>query len=137
MSASALVTLPRMEGDDGAGARIAARRKGLGLGTARLAELAGVSRPHLSEVQGGHTEPSPEWLRRVELAMDRYEHETGQDEPSPKPELTTEQGIVEFEVSGDFGVRVVVRGPIADTEELERSVTRLIRNIRESQGGEP
>ena len=41
-----------------------------------------------------------------------------------------DQGIVEFRLSGNFGVDVVVKGPIADREALEQSVTRLIREMR-------
>jgi hypothetical protein len=41
---------------------------------------------------------------------------------------------MEFEVTGDFGVRVVVRGPIGNAEELERAAANIIRDIRRSQG---
>lgn len=40
------------------------------------------------------------------------------------------EGLVEFRLSGNFGVDVVVKGPIGDREALEESVTRLIREMR-------
>lgn len=45
---------------------------------------------------------------------------------------SSEHGMVEFEVSGDFGVRVVVKGPVSDRAELEDSVLRLIRQMKRS-----
>lgn len=53
--------------------------------------------------------------------------------PTHKGELPgddPEKGLVEFRLSGNFGVDVVVKGPIADREALEESVTRLIREMR-------
>jgi hypothetical protein len=50
---------------------------------------------------------------------------------------TSEPGIVEFTVEGDFGVKVVVRGPIANVEDLEQSVARIVSSIREGQREDP
>lgn len=52
--------------------------------------------------------------------------------PTRKGQLEgdADQGLVEFRLSGNFGVDVVVKGPIADREALEQSVTRLIREMR-------
>ena len=44
-------------------------------------------------------------------------------------------GLMEFEVTGDFGVRVVVKGPVSDAAALEAAVARLVRDIR--AGGQP
>lgn len=38
---------------------------------------------------------------------------------------------IEFTVEGDFGVKVTVKGPIADRAELEASVANIIRSIRQ------
>lgn len=38
--------------------------------------------------------------------------------------------IVEFRLSGNFGVDVVVKGPIRDKLALEESVARLLREMR-------
>lgn len=40
------------------------------------------------------------------------------------------EGLVEFRLSGNFGVDVVVKGPVRDREALEESVSRLIREMR-------
>lgn len=67
--------------------------------------------------------------RRIEDALTRLEADTGLA-GGPDAVMSTTEGLVEFEVTGDFGVRVVVKGPIGQTDELERSVARLIRDIR-------
>lgn len=122
---------PIVEGEHaGPGAALRARRKSLGLTGVALAKLAEVNREHLSAVERERKQPTDEWLRRVELAMDRYEHETGQDEPEAEPEPRDAPELIEFEVSGDFGVRVVVKGPIQSASELEASVARLVREMR-------
>lgn len=46
---------------------------------------------------------------------------------------STTEGLIEFEVTGDFGVRVVVRGPVSNAEELERAAAKIIRDIRGAQ----
>lgn len=58
--------------------------------------------------------------------------------PTRKGELEgdADEGLVEFRLSGNFGVDVVVKGPIADREALEQSVTRLIREMRRDPNGD-
>jgi len=59
------------------------------------------------------------------------EHEMGMDEPDPS--RRAEPNLIEFEVTGDFGVRVVVKGPVENAAELEASVARLIRDMKGAQ----
>jgi transcriptional regulator with XRE-family HTH domain len=93
----------------------------------RLADLAGVSREHLSEIESGRKAPSDEWLRRVELALDRYERETGQDEPVD-PEAPR---LVRIEVPNVYGARaLIMEGPIDDLPALEAAVDRIMRRLQ-------
>lgn len=118
----------RMTGTD-----IRTRREALGLKATKLAELAEVSRVYLSEIESGRTEPSTTWLRRVMLAMDRYEVETGQDEPEPvaiPAQAKSSEGLIEFDITGDFGVHVVVKGPVVDAAEVRRQAMEIFRDIR-------
>jgi transcriptional regulator with XRE-family HTH domain len=39
-------------------------------------------------------------------------------------------GLIEFELEGDFGVRAVIRGPISDSEAVERAAARFVDRIR-------
>lgn len=121
----------RMPGTD-----IRTRRQALGLTATKLAQLAEVSRVHLSEIESGRKDPSAAWLRRVELAMDKYEVETGQDEPAPvaiPAQAKAAEGLIEFDIEGDFGVHIVVRGPVVDAELLRRQAAALIAEIRSSR----
>lgn len=52
----------------------------------------------------------------------------------PTHVVSTPEGLIEFEVTGDFGVRVIVRGPVGNADELERAAAKIIRDIRGSQG---
>lgn len=110
------------------GDSVTTRRERLGLTKIALAKESGVDRDTLADIEAGKGFQALT-LAKIADALTRLEDEAGYT----AAEKAVQSGIVEFEVSGDFGVRVVVRGPIGDTEELERSVTRLIRNIRESQ----
>lgn len=105
------------------------RRKRIGMSIEELAAEAQVSRDTLSDYEGEIRKPQPDTRRKVREALERIEHETGMDDPGRGGD------IIEFEVSGDFGVRVVVRGPIRDAEELQRSVGALVREIRASGPG--
>lgn len=106
------------------GAEVKRRRKRIGMTVEDLAAEADVSRDTLSDYEKGVRKPHPSTVRKVREALERIEHETGLDAPGRSGD------IIEFEVSGDYGVRVVVRGPIRDADELQRSVAALVQQIR-------
>jgi transcriptional regulator with XRE-family HTH domain len=111
----------------------ALKRRRLSLGIKSVSELhreSGVSREAITAAEEGSA--SPATYERLEAWFDRFEHETG-SEAAEAAEHAENHGIVEFTVEGDFGVRVVVRGPIQDVEALERSVGRIVASIREGQ----
>lgn len=91
-----------------------------------LAEVAGVNRDTIAAIEKGKGFRTSS-LTKIERALGQLEEEMGIDTPVA-PSAPT--GLVEFEVTGDFGVRVVVRGPVSDLPELQRSVTELVRGMK-------
>lgn len=135
---AAVARLPRMDGEKRMpGTDIRTRRAALGLTATKLAKLAEVSREHLSEVETGRKKPSDAWVRRVVLAMDKYEVETGQDEPPAIPvQAAPAEGLIEFDITGDFGVHVIVKGPVVNADLLRRQAAALIAEIRGKRSDE-
>jgi transcriptional regulator with XRE-family HTH domain len=118
------------------GNRIRERRLRLGVPKLELARLADVDRGTLANIEaGGHYRR--ESFQSVSDALSRLEEEAGVDAQPLQVAPTSEPGIVEFTVEGDFGVKVVVRGPIANVEDLEQSVARIVASIREGQREDP
>jgi DNA-binding XRE family transcriptional regulator len=106
------------------------RRDRLGITQDILAEEAGLSRDtvrHVEQDRAGKTS-----RRRVDEALTRLEVEARGEGAA----VATDAGhrepphLIEFEVTGDFGVRVVVKGPVENAAELEASVARLIRDMK-------
>lgn len=113
---------------DTSGRTVRERRNRLGMSQAELGDEAGVNRDTIGALEKGEG-VRYSTVRAVSEALERLEAETA----APVPEEDQDEAhVMEFEVSGDFGVRVVVRGPVGDAEALEASVARLVRNIRES-----
>ena len=102
----------------------ALRRRRLANGIKSVRELqqrSGISREAITSAEAGTA--SAATYERLDAWFDRYEAAGAVD---------TGSSVLEFEVHSDAGVRVVVRGPISDAEELERSVARIIRSIRQA-----
>lgn len=112
------------------GKAIRRRMSSLGLNTTGLAIEAKLDRGTVGRAMKDTPTTQEATYDRIEATLDRLEHELGHG--GPDAVLSTEQGLIEFEVTGDFGVRVVVKGPIENAAELEESVARLIRDIRNS-----
>lgn len=129
---------PSVDNQSEPGGRIADRRKSLGMPATRLAKEAEVSREHLSAVENGHKQPSPEWVRRVELAMDRYARETGQ-EPSEAEELapvSSSAAPIRLTFHDVFGVgEIIAEGPADKPDELVAAVAALLAQLR-AEGGQ-
>jgi transcriptional regulator with XRE-family HTH domain len=112
------------------GERFRERRELLHLTQAQLAEEAGLgSYETVSAVE--HGKGSAPSRRKVAAALDRLEEEGGTHAPAPVEEPSLH--LIEFEVTGNFGVRVVVKGPVADAREIEESVARLVRDMNSEQ----
>jgi DNA-binding XRE family transcriptional regulator len=111
------------------GDRIRERRNRLGASKQGLARLAGVDRGTLANIEaGGHY--SRDSYKAVSDALSQLEEETGVGAPPPAALTNGNGGLIEFELEGDFGVRAVVRGPIADAEAVERAAARFVERIR-------
>lgn len=112
------------------GDRFRERRMKLNLTQAELAAEAGIkSYETVGAVERG--EGSPTSRRRIDDALTRLEAEVGIHAPAPVEQPPAGQPhLIEFEVTGDFGVRVVVKGPVENAAELEASVARLIRDMK-------
>ena len=86
-----------------------------------LHERSGVSRDAITSAEAGNA--SEATYQRLEAWLARYELANAVND------LALAQ--IEYEVQADEGLRIVVRGSLADAEELERAVARLIQGLRQ------
>ncbi|HJR90224.1 MAG TPA: helix-turn-helix transcriptional regulator [Aeromicrobium sp.] len=112
---------------DTTGADVYARRTAIGMSVSALAKRAGVDRGSLAALEEGRTVRDTTEAAVLRTLAD-LEHEMGMDVPEPRQ--PAQPHLMEFEVTGDFGVRIVVKGPVEDAAELEASVARLIRDMK-------
>lgn len=113
------------------GERIQQRRARLGMSVRELATRAGVDRGRLAALEKGEGQARATTIALVETALDQLEAEMGYDESDKI--ATEDESVVEFRVTGNFGVDVVVRGPVRDMAALEDSVGRLIARMSSNQ----
>lgn len=110
-----------------AGDRIRARRLHLGMSIDDLAREAGVSPDTLGDFEAGKRRPRALTMSKVVAGLERIEEGAGID---PRPAVPAESGgLIEFELSGNFGVHLVVKGTVADADVLKRQVVDIIREI--------
>lgn len=111
-----------VEDDEKRGERIRQRRMAHGIKSLReFAERSGVSRDAVTAAETGSA--SQATYERLEAWLDRFEHEVGADDHH-------EDDQVEFKISGNFGVNVTIRGPVADLTRLEVAAAHLLREIQ-------
>lgn len=119
---------------DAIGRRIRERRTRLGMPVNALAKRAGVDRGRLAAIEEGGANPRASTVGAIERALDELEAEMGIDAdlpPGARRIGPPEEGLVEFIVEGNFGVRAVVKGPIGNIEELQRAAAELIAGMGE------
>ena len=106
------------------GAAITKRRTRLGINSVSdLATRAGVDRGTVTKAENGNA--AVRTYQQLEAWLDRFEEEIGaNDEP--------DNGLVEFRLTGNFGVDVVVRGPVSDIDKLRAAVSALMSDLGES-----
>ena len=98
------------------------RRLANGIKSVRaLQERSGVSRDAITSAEAGNA--SEATYQRLEAWLTRYELANAVNEMA--------LAQIEYEVQADEGLRIVVRGLLADAEELERAVARLIQGLRQ------
>lgn len=113
----------------GRGAQIRRRREALGLSTYEFAERAGMSRTTLGKIEDDDETVKESKYRDAERALDSVEYEVS----GPYDRANEGDELVEYRLTGDFGVSLIVKGPISQRGELEASVARLLREMRSSQ----
>ena len=113
--------------DDNAetGRRIRERRTALRMTVKDLAARAGVDRGRLAKLEAGDSSVRSTTIGAVEAALTEVEQLT-----SPLPPQPADEGVVEFRVTGNFGVDVVVKGPVRDLPALEASVNRILSRMQ-------
>jgi transcriptional regulator with XRE-family HTH domain len=111
--------------------QVRARRVRLGLSVKELALRAGVDRGTLASLEAGDERVRDRTFGAVERTLDQLETEMGIEAPNNNGSPSAD--VVEFRVSGDFGVDVVVKGPVRDMDALEASVSRLLDRLRRDQ----
>jgi transcriptional regulator with XRE-family HTH domain len=111
--------------------QVRARRVRLGLSVKELALRAGVDRGTLAALEAGDERVRDRTFGAVERTLDQLETEMGIEAPNNNGSPSAD--VVEFRVSGDFGVDVVVKGPVRDMDALEASVSRLLDRLRRDQ----
>jgi transcriptional regulator with XRE-family HTH domain len=126
-----------MSGDQ-EGARIKERRTRIGMSVKALAERANVDRGRLTAIENG-APARDSTIGAIERALGELEHEMALDEKLP-PGVSRigdpDQGLVEFTIEGNFGVRAVVKGPVADIEALQKAASDLIGSMNMSHADE-
>lgn len=111
--------------DETRGHAIKRRRLALGMSVNALAKKVEMDRATLTAAEAGDPRTTDLTYTRVENWLTDFEAEIGAADPSPSDDL------VEFRLSGNFGVDVVVKGPVANLAELEGSIARLLREMRD------
>lgn len=75
-----------------------------------------------------------ETLIRFEQALQTLVENPGDIADEPATVLrSTSEGLIEVELTGDFGVRIVVRGSVNNAEQLEEFTSRVLRDLRGSR----
>ena len=118
----------RLVTDSERGQRIQARLDALGMTARQFQERTSISRDTLRKAVAGEASVRPNTYDLIESKLDQFERQAEGFEglKGQRPE----DDLIEFELSGNFGVRVVVKGPIRDQAALEESVAHLIREMR-------
>lgn len=132
-AAATLAPMAQMEQSDvpgeSRGAAINRRMRALGMNFTSLGkEARGTYRQTVKRATEDNPTVEPGTYDILEATLDRLERQLGHA-GGPDAVLSTEERLIEFEVSSDAGVRVVVRGPVTDAAALEAAVANLIRDM--------
>lgn len=123
--------LPAMTGEDaGRGAEIKRRYDALGISDREWMSETGIDIKTVKRAIADEPGTRPGSYLAIESALDKLEAAVAGKATPGQVGTGAEAGLVEFRLSGNFGVDVVVKGPITDREALEESVKHLIREMR-------
>lgn len=112
------------------GQTIARRRKNEGLSGRQLAKLAKMDPDTLRKAEADDPSTTELTYSRAFKALDDFAHETSSEADEVGDSHYGDEHLVEFRVSGNFGVDVVVKGPVSDMQALQEAVAEIIRNVR-------
>lgn len=117
-------------GDDGddRGTTIERRFKALDMGWREWHEKTGIDRKTLQRAIDGHSQAST--YTAIEAELEKFEARNSGMPTALASSLASGEGVIEFDITGDFGVHVVVKGPVADADLLRRQAAAIIRDIR-------
>lgn len=124
--------------DDERGRALEVRRLDLGIKSVRALHIIsqeqsfGLSRKAIANAEKGVA--SEDTFKRVDALLRRLEAiDRDPDEDDGIDEDEDTAPLIEFEVRGAPGVRVFVRGPLSNRDELEESAARLIARAASAQ----
>ena len=121
--------LPAMTDQEGRGAAIQRRLEALGISDRDWMQQTGIDIKTVHRAIREEPGTRPSSYLAIESALATIEDRMA-GKPTAAPADDPDAGLVEFRLSGNFGVDVVVKGPIRDREALEESVARLLREMR-------
>lgn len=121
------------------GAEVRRRRIELGLSQQELADLAGVYRDSVGNLETGKTQhPRPTTLRAIVRALEVTEGsapegtlaevKTITEEPAEEP---APAAVIRMVVEGLYGKTLTIETPVAQVELLDRLIDRVMSNMRE------
>lgn len=112
--------------DDQRGAEIQSRFKNLGISDRDWYRRTGIDRKTLNRAMEGLASVRPNTYRQIEDWLTKLETEKSGFAGTPHED---ESRVVTFRLSGNFGIDVVVSGPVENIDELRQSVEQLIRHM--------
>lgn len=109
------------------GQRIRRRRLALGIKSyEEFAEATGMSRGAVTRAEKDDPTVSETTYERLEIWLTNFEHETGSDASTVSVDASR---TVRFSLAGNFGVEVVVEGPVEDMAEMREQVSKLVADM--------
>jgi len=117
------------------GQGIERRFDALGISDREWHEQTGIDRKTLRRAIAGEERVRPSTYAAIEQALTKLEQRVGPTPLPVPPELPPE--FVEFDVKGEGGFHVVVKGPVKDAALLREQVGEIIRQIKRAEKEDP
>jgi hypothetical protein len=127
------VTSSNGDGDD-RGSAIGRRFEALGISDRDWHATTGIDRKTLRRAIANGSNAST--YTAIEAWLDKLEARNAGAPVAIPAQAKSSEDLIEFDISGDFGVHVVVKGPVRDADVLRRQAAELIREIRGQGNGE-
>ncbi len=98
-----------------------------------FAEAPGLARQTIARAEEGDPRTTETTFARLEAFLDKFDHETSSEAEDAAAAAGNGNGddqVVEYRLSGDFGVDLIVKGPVSNIAEMEASIGRLLGRMR-------